>query len=304
MNWITTTSLSLASGDAADHRLSHGSSPLAPLSRKTLGSVDACDVCGEQFTQANGNQKRCSRACHLAHYAAAGRVHRLGRGLKPHVSQDPIRCRRCGRSFLRNSNRQAVCNACSPAYAAEQRRAAQPDAACSTCKTAFRRTARDMRYCSEACRTDPRRRADGKRECLRCGIEFWNVPDSHKSAGPRKYCALKCARGAVAGSSHPLWIDGDAKARAESRARAAGTWIYQQWRSAVLRTTDRKCARCGSSDRVEAHHIAGWWDAPALRYDVRNGEPLCKKCHAREEGRRTRERNLKLLARAKCASSA
>ena len=45
-----------------------------------------------------------------------------------------------------------------------------------------------------------------------------------------------------------------------------------------------KCVRCGSTERVSAHHIKPWKDFPELRFDVNNGISLCGACHAKEEG--------------------
>lgn len=57
---------------------------------------------------------------------------------------------------------------------------------------------------------------------------------------------------------------------------------YKQWRLAVLNKCDSKCVRCGSYKEPHCHHIKPWAKFPELRFDVDNGEVLCKLCHHKE----------------------
>ena len=43
-----------------------------------------------------------------------------------------------------------------------------------------------------------------------------------------------------------------------------------------------KCEKCGSIERLEAHHFIKWADYPQGRIDVNNGMCLCHKCHTEE----------------------
>lgn len=43
-----------------------------------------------------------------------------------------------------------------------------------------------------------------------------------------------------------------------------------------------QCEKCGSSERLEAHHIIKWADYPKGRIDLQNGMCLCHKCHTQE----------------------
>lgn len=43
-----------------------------------------------------------------------------------------------------------------------------------------------------------------------------------------------------------------------------------------------KCECCGSTERLEAHHIAYWSESPKDRIDLRNGACLCHRCHTKE----------------------
>lgn len=54
---------------------------------------------------------------------------------------------------------------------------------------------------------------------------------------------------------------------------------YRIWRLAVLERDGRKCVRCSSIKNLHCHHINSWADYPEQRYDVSNGEVLCRSCH-------------------------
>lgn len=42
------------------------------------------------------------------------------------------------------------------------------------------------------------------------------------------------------------------------------------------------CEECGSTENLEAHHIAYWSESPKDRINVKNGQCLCHKCHCAE----------------------
>ena len=52
------------------------------------------------------------------------------------------------------------------------------------------------------------------------------------------------------------------------------------WTKEVLK--NGKCEKCGSTERLEAHHFIKWADFPQGRIDVNNGMCLCHKCHTEE----------------------
>ena len=66
-------------------------------------------------------------------------------------------------------------------------------------------------------------------------------------------------------------------------AEAGGGWRstkkYKRWRQAVLERDDYRCVRCGTKRFIEIHHIIPASVSEDLRYDVRNGETLCRKHH-------------------------
>lgn len=54
-----------------------------------------------------------------------------------------------------------------------------------------------------------------------------------------------------------------------------------EW-SAAVRARDGKCLRCGSTERLHAHHVKRKSEFPDLALDLSNGETLCNVCHAKE----------------------
>ena len=54
---------------------------------------------------------------------------------------------------------------------------------------------------------------------------------------------------------------------------------YKDWRLKVLEQGNHCCAKCKSRKRLHCHHLKSWADFPELRYDVSNGEVLCRNCH-------------------------
>lgn len=55
---------------------------------------------------------------------------------------------------------------------------------------------------------------------------------------------------------------------------------HQEWSAAVLRRDRWTCQRCGYKGRaLVAHHIKSWSRHHDLRFDVSNGQTLCRPCH-------------------------
>lgn len=55
------------------------------------------------------------------------------------------------------------------------------------------------------------------------------------------------------------------------------------WIRAVKERDGYQCKKCGTTEKLHAHHIVAWKDNLELRFDVTNGETLCASCHIREE---------------------
>jgi hypothetical protein len=52
------------------------------------------------------------------------------------------------------------------------------------------------------------------------------------------------------------------------------------WTKEVLKQYDNKCAHCGTTDNVQAHHIIQWSEIEETRTVISNGIALCAECHA------------------------
>lgn len=80
----------------------------------------------------------------------------------------------------------------------------------------------------------------------------------------------------MAGEKHWNWKGGVSK----ERVRLCNTKQYKDWRKSVYQRDDYICQICfkrGGS--LEAHHIKSWAKYPELRFEVHNGQTLCKNCH-------------------------
>lgn len=79
------------------------------------------------------------------------------------------------------------------------------------------------------------------------------------------------------GKKHYNWKDGITPLRKKA-------WFsieYKQWRKQVFERDDYRCMDCGKrgGGQLEADHILQWSKYPHLRYEINNGQTLCKSCH-------------------------
>lgn len=65
----------------------------------------------------------------------------------------------------------------------------------------------------------------------------------------------------------------------EIKERSIESIEYQAWRIEVLKQGGHKCKECGSRKKLHCHHIKEWAIYPELRFEVSNGEILCRSCH-------------------------
>lgn len=69
---------------------------------------------------------------------------------------------------------------------------------------------------------------------------------------------------------------------------------YKAWRKAILDKSNHECTRCGSKDKLHAHHIIKHNENLSLKFDLNNGICLCSSCHTKvhwEEDRKSAEQN-------------
>ena len=57
---------------------------------------------------------------------------------------------------------------------------------------------------------------------------------------------------------------------------------YREWRMKILDKHGHKCKICGSTERLEVHHIKPVLEYPEAIFDMDNGIVLCKSCHIQQ----------------------
>lgn len=153
---------------------------------------------------------------------------------------------------------------------------------------------RKKRFCSTQCHWDSRQ-GHVDVECDWCGVSFRiRKARYEKTKGKTFYCSWECRRESgnggpgLRGENHPQWKGGTT---AENR-KLRHTRIYAQWRKSVYRRDNWTCQRCHRKVKdIVAHHIKSFWTYLDLRYDVDNGQTLCRSCHKKvhkEIGQATR----------------
>lgn len=55
-----------------------------------------------------------------------------------------------------------------------------------------------------------------------------------------------------------------------------------KWSLAVRERDGFMCRKCGSREKLNAHHIKPFADFPELRFDINNGITLWEDCHKKE----------------------
>ncbi len=129
--------------------------------------------------------------------------------------------------------------------------------------------------------------------CLQCGNSFWRKPYAIKK-GNNKFCSKECyfkwQRGKPkivmnpadkCGSNNPNWRGGIRGENQEIRASDE----FKAWRIEIFERDDYTCQECGARNGngskiiLHAHHVKPFAKFPELRFDLNNGQTLCKDCH-------------------------
>ena len=83
--------------------------------------------------------------------------------------------------------------------------------------------------------------------------------------------------GVARGSKNPNWQGGKETERQKRVSNMKNDRRYKAWKEAVR--SIGYCESCGSTKKLEAHHILEKSKFPHLIHDINNGKCLCMKCH-------------------------
>lgn len=115
--------------------------------------------------------------------------------------------------------------------------------------------------------------------CVACSSPF----KVHASVAPQKNTcgSADCARAYIAerqrGKNSHLWQGG----KTDETLIIRGSYVYQDWRTAVFKRDDYTCQLCGQrGGRLSAHHIKLFSMHRDLMTELWNGITLCWPCHA------------------------
>ena len=183
-----------------------------------------------------------------------------------------IICDTCGKDFEKYESRigknNFCCRECYNKFHSKDTKIYK----CEVCGQTFKGAKYNAnRFCSRKCYDKFHAIKNRFRKCLRCGKEF------EAKQSKRKYCCWECFAEMLhekqQGANHPSW-KGDAADRTKR-------WCsdYKHWRQNVLERDNYQCIECGSSEKLNAHHLKSWKNNPDLRFDITNGITLCEKCH-------------------------
>mgnify|MGYP001623811047 CR=1 FL=1 len=95
-----------------------------------------------------------------------------------------------------------------------------------------------------------------------------------KTTKDQKTAAYELLKNLVCKNVLDTWLEGSAVVcDREDR-------LVRKWKKEVIKPG--KCAICGETEHLEAHHIIPWAIYPKGRVDIKNGICLCDKCHAEQ----------------------
>jgi hypothetical protein len=133
--------------------------------------------------------------------------------------------------------------------------------------------------------------------CKKCHNLKFRPPKGHNSASFKKghipwnkglrNTGFKPSNGFTSGHTRTKGIKKSPehikKMKATKYAKATSRHCkkHRDWKRAVWKRDNYKCVKCGSTDKLCAHHIKSWDDYPELRFDIGNGLTLCCSCHSK-----------------------
>ena len=147
------------------------------------------------------------------------------------------------------------------------------------------------KFCSKKCKNTSRKVSVN---CSGCNIEFKIYPSRYKY-NTKFYCSENCRikfGPTVKLTSEQITDNNYQKFTRKLR----GCVRYYEWRKSVMKKDSEKCIKCGETENLTVHHkYVTIYDfvkkhnfnindifEDIMFFDVKNGETLCRSCHAKE----------------------
>lgn len=181
-------------------------------------------------------------------------------------------CDSCGKEFEKYESKLGKHNFCGRDCYNLFHSKNTPTCTCEECGKIFKGNKYNAnKYCSRECYSLAHAIKNKQRECPACH-KFFEAKSSED-----KYCSWECYnqdRHMPKGENHWNWQGGISLLNDKRDSSQ-----YKEWRQLVYQRDEFKCVKCGSKDKLNAHHKKSWKHYSELRYDVDNGITLCEKCH-------------------------
>lgn len=176
---------------------------------------------------------------------------------------------------------------------------------CLNCKQTFKtkKALKQIKFCSPECRAEYKSKNPDKYNLFKEGHKGYiskpwlgkKLSENHKknisksnSQSTKTLEHLKDIGLKHSGKNHWNWKGGITDELRQLRQ----TEEYQFWRNKVYARDNWTCQKCNKKLKdLCAHHIKSFKDYPELRYNVSNGQTLCRSCHKKvheEIGKQTR----------------
>ena len=183
-----------------------------------------------------------------------------------------IKCDTCGKDFEKYESKLSKHNFCCRECYLKFHSKEVPECKCIICGKIFKGSKYNAnKYCSRDCYNKDHMIKNKERKCPKCGKIFI------AKTSEDKYCSWECYnqdRHMPKGKDHWNWKGGISILDDNRDSND-----YKLWRQKIYERDNFKCVKCGSKEKINAHHILAWKYYPDLRYNIDNGITLCEKCH-------------------------
>lgn len=159
---------------------------------------------------------------------------------------------------------------------------------CPICGKKFKRTRKEIKYCSIKCGNKSLEKQKATLVCNDCNKEYKLTPSQyylHKKRSQKyNFCSKKCMSNFFKGENSPNWIKDRSKLK-NPKHSIRWSKLMNDWRKSVYLRDNYTCALCGNRSSknnsvvLNAHHIRTFKKYPELRFEISNGVTLCEKCH-------------------------